>query len=891
MDDNFSRGLAFEISDLFRKSSFLQDGNEESIFPSLDTNVPGLKTLQNDSIGHFDLGLDVPELPVIESGLDPAEGDIEGIAKHDGPPERDEDMLADDIIWDLDLSHADGELPKFCSWEAFGKQDVPGSDGTHFLSEAGPAAFDASMKHVEKSIGVLPSDYVLRSLSSLLLGRSSSLFQWNSATGQFKPTLEDAALSGVSLQCTTSTLAKLMEAGRAVAILRDFSTPSKTNRNDCAALMALRSCTSDILDAIDEIISSGLAAIRSVLQLQQLVTRPQYLLGLVQAIVERTKGLEIDESVISSVSDQIHQDAENSPLFASLFRILLARISLPWLESLAVDLGFSNSLTRMNTEYTISEDCIPAPDGAAFLDSRDKDLIKETKNAVATLRQQVPTHPALKPQRQAPEAVFCRTSFSQSHASQVARQYEHEVLQEMRQQQGVSVEGKLSEDENRPIDVSLWQGQAAREAYIREMGTEMSSMPMVHSSHSSDDLFGQVKSALSTEECLCPDSSQDLATHLFLSPIDHIRPLIRVQHQVLNGVILRHLLRTHNLKHHLNLQNSFQLLGNGIFVSRLSTALFSRQVQSAERRRGIVPTAETMGLRVGATKDQRWPPASSELQLTLMGLLSDETSRSSSSVKEYLSFAIRELPEEEIDRVLDPHSIYALDFLRLQYTAAPPLDSVLTKSVLDQYDSIFRYLLKLQRVLHAVVDMPRIFSDTELGTPDLPLQSFRSDAHQFITTLLSHTMDVCISSPWRAFMSAISSLERDIAAEDVAGEIGTKARLGVEGLRNLHEACLDRMRIRLFLKRKQIRLTEGVERVLSAILENTSRIQEEGEEGGGDGEYEGYQKAVGSLLALLTEAANKPLKSIDNAEAEDLEILRMLIRQLEAGRGYAGTST
>ena len=103
-------------------------------------------------------------------------------------------------------------------------------------------------------------------------------------------------------------------------------------------------------------------------------------------------------------------------------------------------------------------------------------------------------------------------------------------------------------------------------------------------------------------------------------------------------------------------------------------------------------TGEVMGLRLGTTHEERWPPASSELQLTLMGILNEtygkaQASQDSRRANEQalpgaLSFAIRQLPEAEIDQVLDPNSLYALDFLRLRYTIGAPLDAIMTGDAL-----------------------------------------------------------------------------------------------------------------------------------------------------------------------------------------------------------------
>ena len=72
---------------------------------------------------------------------------------------------------------------------------------------------------------------------------------------------------------------------------------------------------------------------------------------------------------------------------------------------------------------------------------------------------------------------------------------------------------------------------------------------------------------------------------------------------------------------HLGLQRSFHLLGDGVFVSRLTAALFDPEQASTERERGVMRSGTGMGLRLGSRGT--WPPASSELRLALMGILGD----------------------------------------------------------------------------------------------------------------------------------------------------------------------------------------------------------------------------------------------------------------------------
>ncbi|KAF2771869.1 hypothetical protein EJ03DRAFT_242322, partial [Teratosphaeria nubilosa] len=278
------------------------------------------------------------------------------------------------------------------------------------------------------------------------------------------------------------------------------------------------------------------------------------------------------------------------------------------------------------------------------------------------------------------------------------------------------------------------------------------------------------------------------------------------------------------LKKHLELQRSFHLFGNGNFVMRLSTALFSPNTQTARRTRGVIPTGEALGLRLSTRDGQPWPPASSELRLTLNQVLADsdhdlEPRRPGmpAELPGVLSFSIRELSDEEIDRVMDVSSIYALDFLRLQYTARAPLDTIITPASLKRYDDIFRFLLKLLRVLDVTTRLRR-----EHLTNETPVSSkvrrFALAAHHFTSNLFSTLMEIGIGTPWRNFQRGIEEVELSVNTRHHSRLAGA-LEAGVASLRQMHEVCLEGIRSHLFLKRKQAKVRNALHGVLAAVLQ------------------------------------------------------------------------
>ncbi|GIZ37045.1 hypothetical protein CKM354_000050800 [Cercospora kikuchii] len=884
MDDPFPLGRPFEAGQLWPKSLLPDLPGEQSIFGKLDSKIEALEALEHDDAGCFSLDWDIPNLGDGDKKLSPPPADVER------PPSPPGDSLAaaeDDLAWNFDPDKDDKpELPRLCTWEDFERENHAAVYGATYLPEAGPAAFDALAKSFETSIGVLPQDYALRSLCLLALGRSSSLFQWTHDEDKFTPMLEGVVMTGTSLSCSSSLMKDLLTAGTMIVKLRTFANSSRIS-NVCPAAVALRSCVALVLDAVEENISSGVSSVRSALQLQQLVKGPAKLLRLLIAMCERTKAVHNDKDFLSLLSEFVQELAEREPQFCAILQSILARVSAPWLEELLADLGLSPQILG-HSEAGPDTPVLGHKQRHGFLSANDRDLVRVTKDAVALLREHSPDHPLL---ICGSEIIATRLVTTSKHSSQgdyIAKQYEEEAINAM-----LGSDKPASSDLNDnssgrdPGETLPWDELSGR--WLSDLEMLMSGAPGKQA-NDSEQLYDDVLNALSNN---AEESSLELLyTSASLSPIEQFRPIIIVQHRLVSGVLLRQLLRQHGLRKQLGLQRSFQMLGNGTFAARFSRALFDKDVQSAERKRGVVPTGDDLGLRVGATKDQRWPPASSELQLSLMGLLAEASnSEHTSSVQtSLLSFAIRELPEEEIERVLDPHSIHALDFLKIQYTAQAPLDSVITTISLRHYDQIFRFLLKLLRLLHVTAELPKTAPNSRWESADAETLSFAHRARECVVVIADHFMSIGITPPWQILIATITSLESDLQSEDENGTFGAKAAMDIEGLRHIHEACLDRIRTRLFLKKKQQKLYRGIEDVLSSILKCATGLQTQTTDTVDRADHERFRQDLVHLLNTLAETVEKPAKTTSAVDAEDADMTRVLLSKLDWNGYYTGAT-
>jgi len=307
-----------------------------------------------------------------------------------------------------------------------------------------------------------------------------------------------------------------------------------------------------------------------------------------------------------------------------------------------------------------------------------------------------------------------------------------------------------------------------------------------------------------------------------------------------------------------------------------------------------------MGLRLGASDGQKWPPASSELQLTLTGVLTEAydpesyTHPQKSIGKDLpggLSFSVREMPETEIERVMDPGSIYALDFLKLQYNPPPPLDTMIPGSSIQAYDEVFRFLLKLVRVVHVTTSLQRSVVIHRSGRSQTTLEQdqmsrvFAVEAHHCISILMSHFTDIAISAKWHEFSFSLISIEATLAHAELSGsgDGPSLALPGIADIRQLHETCLEGMITRLFLRRKQQKLKTAVEEVLASILTCAGFMERT--EGVGSELHEAsmcFRDARERLVALLQSAIEKPLDTVEAYERtrEEVEMMRLLLGRL-----------
>ncbi len=104
-----------------------------------------------------------------------------------------------------------------------------------------------------------------------------------------------------------------------------------------------------------------------------------------------------------------------------------------------------------------------------------------------------------------------------------------------------------------------------------------------------------------------PAADNDFSPHWSLLPLLSFGPIVTTQARLVNRECVKLLFESHNLRVHLDMQKQYHLLGNGLFCSRLSHALFDPELDTAERQAGIALTGGRMGLRLMDAKAGRLP--------------------------------------------------------------------------------------------------------------------------------------------------------------------------------------------------------------------------------------------------------------------------------------------
>ncbi|KAJ5676989.1 uncharacterized protein N7477_002622 [Penicillium maclennaniae] len=784
-------------------------------------------------------------------------------------------ILEEENIWDIDLLQEEsGHVAPLKSWERYQDRSFQEPVSAYF-SESGAKGFDAALARQStqgRDIAgrLVRDDVFIRSLLRLGLGWSSVFFRFNQKKMAFERFVEDIRVSGVSLKVLDAAITQILQCGTDMQRVRAFVSTPPTKFGDISAKFTLRGTVAVIIYNLERQILAHSRQVVSLLQVTALFSRCADLIGALAEFVDAVEKAVTDAKVISGVIQWAAFVAQKFAWMENLAHEVVVQVTAPWFSFMEGWIGLRPEESALNELLAsgrtfIKEELHEDPgrfksapsrveyiyDGShmpSFIPEDQARSIFESGRSLRLLKKSHPQHPIARRDvlaRTGQLRLEYATSWADIERIQKrALEYESSLRAEiLRYHRGDSTAQPEMFDSTHDTSESSSNEIVENTFELFDIDDEkhVSGSVMDGKTLSNDKVSQMLQKARDP----CPDSisfgdrfGPELASSLYLS----LAPIISSQAQLIDFSCLHHLFKEHDVRHHLNLQWRFQLLGDGSFASRLSNSLFDPEMDSGERKAGKVRGGVHTGLRLG--NRDTWPPASSELRLVLIGILGDcyfsdaEPEQPDNAQQERenelpggLNFSIRELTNEEIKRCKDPNAIEALDFLRLQYKPPETLEALITSRSLKKYDRLFKQLLRLLRMVSVVKGLVRDSTSRESLTGDIRnvFQRFRIDAQHFVLAVSDYCFHVGIGSIWTNFQKTLSRIERCLDRGDIDGTI--EAAHSVPRLRDYHEDVLDQMLFALLLSKRHAQAAKLLENIFSVILAFSSLSKAEGVSG------------------------------------------------------------
>lgn len=824
-----------------------------NLFEKHDSVVYQLDVFGTD---HYDSTIHENETAIEPSSTTQAEGS-------DGETRNDTEEVEN--MWSIENIAEDiGHKAQLKSWDGFPEQRFR-EPASAYLSESGARGFDAALAYqatlngLENSGRLVRPDVFFRSLFRLGLGWNSIFFRYNERKKTFEKDPRDTRISGISLPAIDGLIKDIIQCGTNFQRLRRFIRNNPAMSNQPSALCSLASATSVLVYSLEKELVARSKQENSLLQIGALFRRCGDLVGTLADIAGAVEKAKSEGQVISIVLTKCEHFSQRFPWMADILHEVLFRVTGPWLTLVETWVGLRGeapTLTELNgngmsfigaeysqdpnklkteprmTEYLFRPDMMPS-----FISSEQAEMIFESGSSLRLLKQSHPRHPIAREDilsGSSPPKLRCALTWAdieriQSRASEYESRLRAEILKYNRG--GFSERQSATEIGPRESDTEDDTTRITETFELFDIDDAKHATGLLEDSSSleSDKLHGM----LAKGECLDLEDNRGnesafgppLTAAFYLS----LAPIISAQARLIEFSCLHMLFKEHKIRSHLTLQWRFQLLGDGSFASRLSHSLFDPEMESGERKSGVTRSGVHTGLRLGSR--DTWPPASSELRLVLMGLLTEcyyagEGSRILGSArfgkeKELpggLSFAIRELTGEELIKCKDPNAIEALDFLRLQYKPPAVLESVITSRSLHKYDRIFKHLLRLVRmvsVVHGLIRDSTARSSLSGDTRNV-FQKFRVDAQHFVLAVSDYCFNIGVGTTWQRFENTLSRIERCLDRGDIDGTVETAHSL--HRLRDYHEDVLDQILFALFQSKTHAQAGKLLDDIFGTIL-------------------------------------------------------------------------
>lgn len=734
------------------------------------------------------------------------------------------------------------------------------------ISEAGPLVFDAWLSHGIAKPSPTPAlqpDAVMSSLVQLALGRESLLYRYEESNGQFAPVAEDIRMSGYSPHSFNSLTKEVISYGNQIRQVKGLAENLQDSRKAAACSVALASGVNIILSALQIHLGESLASVRTVLQVQDLVKQPRLLLNCLTPMVNKALKLENSEC-ISMIFELVQEMELSAPHFQLIMNHLMAHVAHSWLESLEHLLGlgagpFLSTVARTDREDEESRlQRIPE-----FITSTMVEVLLETDQSLKLLQAHEPEHPIARPsilsQFEPPSLRWLFTWRDIDRTQAQAQDYEGAALKALKEYYFL---GTFTTPQR--FDKEERQMPSSHDPTAQPNFTDL--LSQVEGPLAPIMMPGPSALATTVSQTLCNSVSIDeplTCPPISMTPDLSIVALLTAQSRLVAHSTVHLIFRTHCLRSHLRLLHAYLLFSNGPFLIRLSHALFDPSLPSAAFQKGRIRAAGRkggVGLHLGSR--EVWPPASSELRIALMGILTESYHSSfpdqankfnggtvASDLPGDLSFAIRgDMSDAELDKCINPDGLEALDFLKIGYRAPKPLDVVITNDVLERYERVSRLLLRGARLCWVVRSLLTDGSRNVLRQRRRNggiVQRFKIESHHFVTTIFSHFSN-SINEIWIAFENQLDAIEAQLDSYEVGRKLD-----GILGVRTLHEDALDRILAACLLRKRQGKVMGLLEEILGMVLKFAGLLRRASEGRSQKESAAEDDKAVEELYALF----------------------------------------
>ena len=862
------------------------------IFRQPDVKSHGLQELHSE---YFQLQIHHTPLPEIESAsVSSAPSDVDDIPETNDTVNEDALKYNEDI-WTLHDVTQPRVQTALTSWDHF-LQPSHVEPRAAYLSEAGPAAFDAVHEQGLRRAGkylpskVARSDKFIDALFELGCGRESGLFQWQKRKMAFERRTVEFGLLGTSQDVQDALIETFNTTGSSMRRLIDFTEENAGLSESQRLQIALSSAISLVVYSLMRIMEEQRHSVRSLPQLQELFHKPHLLVESLTTLVKIARSGAQASEIIVELMNESQQLSSGTVWLENILSEIVIRAATPWTNDIANFIGISPPATRESAMQHSRSDSdhrsnIILASSSRILPPEMSRLLAECETSIHLLQVHQPEHPLLTGIEVGPWPSLsweCSWDAMEKLQSQ-ADKYERSVEKAIKTftQGSMEPDGETEAATTVPPNCDHFSQDPETELVNLDSSIRWNKYLGTEQRMESDGLDELVWKALSTdEECssaLAPPLKQTLTISIF--------PLLKAQYRLLSCSVVHLLFKGHGFRSHLRLHRQFQLLGDGSFASRLSQALFDPDQYSGEgRRKGQGKT----GLRLQTR--ETWPPASSELRLVLRGVLAESfrlehvgTSKSENQkLSDAMSFAIRDLSDVELEKCRDANSIHALDFLRLQYK--PPstlLETVLTSSSQKKYDRIFKHLLLLLRIRSVALSLVRSVSGRNCKLAMGSDHRFRLETQFFISTLAEYSANVAIGAAWARFEGLVDKVEKCLNSSDFDRAIIVIGSL--QGLTDMHDEALNSILRALCLDRKQVQVRELLEDVFGLILRFAAMVRSDDTTSDDHNEkvqtmYKEFRKKVGRFIRYLQAQSHAATSASATGDGEAVAFEQLLVR-------------